>query len=92
MAVRGGDPGVLDQGAGQVEQPARTLEPMSKAAAAAGQKAGGASGNPKVAGAVERFTAAWGGELLSDAVAGTTLAQAAREQARQLRVATGDGS
>ncbi len=60
MAVRGGDPGLLDQGAGQVEQPARTLEPMSKAAAAAGQKAGGASGNPKVAGAIERFTAAWG--------------------------------
>jgi hypothetical protein len=89
MTFRGGDPGVLERGAGQIEQPGRGLEPMSKAAAGAGQNAAGASGNPQVAGALERFTAAWGGELLGDAAASMTLAKAAREQAQQLRAATG---
>ena len=91
MTFRGGDPAVLEQGAGQIEQPARTLEAMSKAAATAGGQAGEASGNPQVHGAVERFVAAWSGELLDDAAAGVTLARAAREQAAQLRASTGGG-
>lgn len=92
MSFRGGDPGALEQGAEQIEQPGRGLEPMSKAAASAGQKAAGASGHPQVAGALERFAAAWGGELLGDAAASLTLAKAAREQAQQLRVATQGGA
>ncbi len=92
MSFRGGDPGALEQGAEQIEQPGRGLEPMSKAAASAGQKAAGASGHPQVAGALERFAAAWGGELLGDAAASLTLARAAREQARQLRTVTEGGA
>jgi len=90
MSYQGGDPGVLEQGATEIERPARELEPMSKAAASSGGGAAGASGNPQVAEALKRFTAAWGGELLADGVAGVTLARAAREQAQQLRAGSGD--
>lgn len=55
---------------------------------AAAQVGGGCAGSP-VGPAVDRFVAAWGGELVACALGSAQLAKVAEENGRQMTAATG---
>jgi hypothetical protein len=89
MTVSGGDPDALSAASTQLRTLAGDVSGLVKGVSGAAHTASGAVGMPFLADAVERFTAAWGGQLLACGCATTTLGSVATVASDQLIAATG---
>lgn len=83
------DPGALSSGGSTLQNAAADANGISQAVTKAGTSVLGACGPSPVGPAVERFTAAWGGELIAWAYGSATLSKIASENGRQMIAATG---
>jgi hypothetical protein len=83
------DVGGLQAGSsGLATASAEAQDAATKLRDAAAQVGGGCGGSP-VGPAVDRFVAAWGGELVACALGSAQLAKVAEENGRQMTAATG---
>ena len=91
MPFSGGDPTVLRDVSHGLGQLATSAGEITRDLSAVTSSAGGAVGVPALAGAIERFAAAWGGEVLACGCATATLGSVADTSSEQLTAATGTG-
>jgi hypothetical protein len=83
------DPGALSSGGSTLQNAAADANGISQSLTTASSSMLGACGPSPVGPAVERFAAAWGGELIAWAFGSATLSKIAGENGRQMIAATG---
>jgi hypothetical protein len=83
------DPAAQAAGSRDLRNAATDADGVSRTVSAAASDAAGACGDGPVAAAVDRFAAAWGGELLAWSLNASTIAAVAAENGAQMRTATG---
>jgi hypothetical protein len=89
MTMSGGDPQRLSAASGRLRGLSGDVNALVAEVAGMSHAASGAVGVPALAGAVERFAAAWGGQLLACGCATATLGSVATVASDQLTAATG---
>jgi hypothetical protein len=87
--LAGGDPPTLDASAGALRGTVDDVTGLARDLGSTAREAAGAVGVPALAAALERFAAAWTGELLAGGCDVTMLSAFAGMNADQLRAATG---
>jgi hypothetical protein len=83
------DPGAQSTGSTGLHHAATDAAAVSRTVGSAAAEAAGACGDGPVGPAIERFAAAWGGELVAWALSASTLSDVAAENGRQMTEATG---
>jgi len=83
------DPSSQTDGATTLQRAAADASSGSRKLTDAGTDVAGACGDSPVGPALDRFTAAWGGELVAWSLGATTLSDVASENGRQMIAATG---